>query len=266
MWNSFGTRSLIASLFMQASVAAIAGAAPAPSCRAATPQELRVHLVDDAGVDKETIDAARAEAAEIWRRAGLELTWTFSPDTPGLPDGRSIIVVIRRDLTPMAARDAISGKTKKRRPLGWLVFDEQGRGGRLIEVSFAATAMLMQRGTQTDAPITALPAFARFRLLGRGLGRVIAHEIGHWLMGRGHVGLGLMKARFNAIDLVDFRAPSIPELWLDASDEPTPVGDCAPRVLQRLTALDLTLTTQTNSATPSAPQMARAAVLTSAPN
>lgn len=267
MWNSTGNRSFIASLLMQTSIVALAAAGPSASCRTLSTQALRVHLVDEAGLVKDTLDVARKETSAIWAAAGLSLTWTGAPDLPGPPDGRSIIVVIRRDLSPDPSVTAVSATSKPRRPLGWLVFDDKNQSGHLIEVSYAATESLIRRAAHLDIPMRAMPTFAQHIMLGRGLGRVMAHEIGHWLMGRGHVGVGLMKPRFGALDLVDFRPPEIPKDWLSAQtgDDAEPMV-CAVRALQRLTALDRAVTTQRNSEMPSAPRMALSAVQPSIPN
>jgi hypothetical protein len=212
--------------------------APMESCRTMPSQELRVHLIDQTGAEPATLEVAVAETSEIWAPAGLRFKWTSAPTLPPPPDGRTVIVVIRRDLRPMWPAGAASARGRKRTPLGWLSFDEQGRSGHLIEVSFAATAALVHRGSQIDLLITALPEFRKSHLLGRGLGRVIAHEIGHWLMGRGHVEAGLMKARFGAQDLVEFRSPHLPKAWLAASADPraSSASACTPLALHRLLA------------------------------
>jgi hypothetical protein len=221
------------SALLQASPVVASAAAPIESCRTMPSQSLRVHLIDEAGVEPETLEVAVAETSDIWAPAGLRFTWTSAPTQPPPPDGRTVIVVIRRDLRPMWPAGAASASGRKR-PLGWLSFDEQGRSGHLIEVSFAATTALVHRGSQIDLLITALPEFRKSHLLGRGLGRVIAHEIGHWLMGRGHVETGLMKARFGAQDLVEFRSPHLPKAWLAPSA--SSASACAPIVLHRLRA------------------------------
>jgi hypothetical protein len=227
---------LIASTLVQAS-ALMAATTTMASCRSMPAYDLRVHVIDEAGATPETLQVAAEEASEIWRRAGLRLTWTSSPELPGPPDGRSVIVVIRRDLKRSASASAVSAKGPLRPPLGWLVFDEQGRSGHLIEVSFAATAALVKRGSQTAMPVTMLPDFARVHLLGRGLGRVVAHEIGHWLMGRGHADTGLMRAAFSAHDIVDFHPPALPKAWMAADTDPrVSSSGCVPLALHRLIA------------------------------
>ena len=50
-------------------------------------------------------------------------------------------------------------------------------------------------------------------MVGRGLGRVVAHELGHWLAGRGHMQFGVMKPAFDSRDLVQSIMPLLPPAW-----------------------------------------------------
>lgn len=227
-------RILIGLVLSQVWLPALAAASLASVC-APPPQYVRLHVVNDAGAPPETLRAAAREASEIWKRVGLQLAWTFPPTVPDAAGGRTVIVVIRRHLTPVASVNVAATKGRVRTPLGWLVFDGQGRAGNLIEVSFDQVTTLVRRGLQRDVPISVLAELARHRALGRGLGRVIAHEIGHWLMGRGHVDSGLMKARFRAQDLVDVRLPDLPPFWTARGDDAA-MPPCAPMALRRLGA------------------------------
>jgi hypothetical protein len=222
-------RILMVSVLAQMSMPLTAGAS-APACRAMPAHELRLHIVNDAGAPQEALEIAAAEANRIWDAVGLQLTWMFPPASPDAASGRTVIVVIRRSLTPIPSVNVAATKGRVRTPLGWLVFDEQGRAGNLIEVSFDQVVALVRRGVQLNVPVSAMPAFAREHTLGRGLGRVIAHEVGHWLMGRGHVETGLMKPRFHAQDLVEFTPPSLPKAWMAGGEQ------CVPPALRRLAA------------------------------
>ena len=83
----------------------------------------------------------------------------------------------------------------------------------MIEVSFDAVTGLVMAGSQFDRPIPTLPLVNRLAMVGRGLGRVVAHELGHWLAGRGHVQFGVMKAGFDSRDLVESIMPLLPPAW-----------------------------------------------------
>ena len=72
---------------------------------------------------------------------------------------------------------------------------------------------LVMSGLAFRKPMSELTQFARAHVLGRGLGRVVAHEIGHWLMGRGHTQRGLMRPSFDVHDLVGVKVPGLPRTW-----------------------------------------------------
>jgi hypothetical protein len=180
-------------------------------CTAAAARDLYVHLVDETGATPRTLDAARTEAAAIWASAGLRLTWSVPPVPFDVMNGRTVVVVVRRSLLGRPAMDADTHAFHP--PLGRLMFGEDGRPGHLIEVSLEALTSIVMDGSQLDRPIAALPDRARMPLLGRGLGRVVAHEIGHWLMGREHRRAGLMRASLGARDLIDPGAAGLPRAW-----------------------------------------------------
>ena len=69
--------------------------------------------------------------------------------------------------------------------LGQVPFGEDGPGN-LIEVSFEAVESLVMGSWYLNKPVAKFPDLLQQVLLGRGLGRVLAHELGHWLVGHGH--------------------------------------------------------------------------------
>jgi hypothetical protein len=209
------------SLFLAAAVVAPGPpAAPASTtstpivCAPAASRDLNVHLIDEAGVDPRALDAARAEAGRIWARAGLRLTWSAPPVPFDVTDGRTVVVMVRRALSRALTLDAAGSHA-----CAWLLFDQDGRPGHLIEVSFEKLTSLVMGGSEVGTPIPSLPGRIRMPLLGRGLGRVVAHEIGHWLMGRGHTLEGLMRASFSVRDLLDVDAARLPRAWTAAGSE-----------------------------------------------
>jgi hypothetical protein len=222
-WSS-ATRSwllLIPSLpvFLMAAVVAggpaegLASTTSTPiGCTAAAARDLHVHLVNEAGAAPRTLDAARTEAGAIWASAGLRLTWSVPPVPFDVMNARTVIVVVRRSLLGRPAMDAADTHASHP-PLGQLVFREDGRPGHLIEVSLEALTSLVMDGSQLERPIADLPDRARMPFLGRGLGRVVAHEIGHWLMGREHTRAGLMRASLGTRDLIDPGAAGLPRAW-----------------------------------------------------
>jgi hypothetical protein len=227
---SCATRSwllLIPSLpvFLVAAVAARAPAAGMVSttstpigCASAAWHDLHVHLVNEAGAAPRTLDGAMAEASTIWASAGLRLRWSFPPAPFDVMNDRSLVVVVRRSQLSRRAVDTADTHASHP-PLGRLMFREDGRPGHLIEVSLEALTSLIMDGSLLDRPIAALPDHARMPLVGRGLGRVVAHEIGHWLMGREHTREGLMRASLGARDLLDPGAARLPRAWMAGGAE-----------------------------------------------
>ena len=71
-----------------------------------------------------------------------------------------------------------------------------------LAVFFDAIVRLVSETPVADVRFSAWPIAARERFLSRALGRVIAHEIGHYLLGPRHSS-GLMRRAFSAADLVD---------------------------------------------------------------
>jgi hypothetical protein len=68
-----------------------------------------------------------------------------------------------------------------------------------------------------DGPFTSLPNILHDLFLARALGRALAHEIGHALLGTSrHTGRGLMRAHFSPLEL---REPATPQRYsLDPVD------------------------------------------------
>jgi hypothetical protein len=183
------------------------------ACAPATSRDLRIYLINEAGAAQQTLDAAEAEAGTIWANAGLRLEWTFPPVPLDVSDGRTVVVVVRRGLSRPVTVDGADSQAFSHPSLGRIRFGEDGRPGNLIEVSFPALGSLVMSGSYLQKPISELPNLAQTCLLGRGLGRVVAHEIGHWLMGRGHSRDGLMRPSLSGHALIESNEPRLPRTW-----------------------------------------------------
>jgi hypothetical protein len=133
------------------------------------------------------IDAACAEAAAIWRPYGVQLRCTDSPATA--PSALTVVVTNRE-------------RPAENEPLGSTGFDENGAPGRTLTVFLDAVIRLVSASLFRDVRCDLWPRNARDAFLARGLGRVIAHEIGHYLLGPGHT-KGLMRRSFEGNELID---------------------------------------------------------------
>ena len=196
---------------MPAQPAAVTAALPA--CARLSAAGLHVHLINEAGATATTLDAAESEAVRIWETAGLHLI-RDSLSGIDLNDRGTVVVVVRSAL--QRSPGGGPAESVAHPPLGWLMFGEDGRPGNLIEVSFEALTAVVMSGEHMGKPVRELPRITQMRLLGCGLGRVVAHEIGHWLMGRGHTKAGLMRASFDGHDLLDSQLARLPDDWTGA--------------------------------------------------
>ena len=174
----------------------------------ALPAALRLCLVNRAAEPEESLVAARLETDAIWAGADLKLRWCERGSAVDPAAGPTVTIILR-DLLPT---DRVHAQ-RSGRPFGdalaWTLFDG-AQPTNIIEVSFTAVAGLVMRESFAGRPVTALTQDWRRRLIGRALGRVIAHEIGHWLWGASHARDGLMGAGLSGSALIDQRAPALP--------------------------------------------------------
>jgi len=87
-------------------------------------------------------------------------------------------------------------------PLGWIVFDGEHEPQREIYVSHANAKALMASARGVVGIIDQMPPVQRENLLGRAMGRVLAHELGHFLLAsKVHTPRGLLKAQRTTAEL-----------------------------------------------------------------
>jgi hypothetical protein len=149
-----------------------AGAAAAPADEAANPVAVRIH--DYAAVPPTVLSSALEAAAGILRRAGLQPAFSVERRRTGVsratetaPATLTIIIPLDRMSTRISANPVVLGTTPA-----------AGSGGRLAYV-FADRVNQLARLKQANE--------------GQLLGIVIAHEIGHMLLGPPHATTGLMR-------------------------------------------------------------------------
>jgi len=145
---------------------------------------VRVHLEFDPSIESSTIrKVAQHEAADIWKRYGIDLQWT---DRGGRPDLSLDAVVERDHVDPDASL-----------VLGHTSVSLDASGPAPIHISFdAVNSLLRSQHGRASMPLDHEVALA--------LGRVLAHEVGHILLGSPayHDPAGLMRTTFLPADLV----------------------------------------------------------------
>ena len=133
------------------------------------------------------------EAAVLWRPYGVRLDWADAEASQGVSDSVSIEAMLDRQFEA-------SRRPEWPRVLGRVVTNPATPTRRTIYVSFGATRSALARRTATGRTFISVNVLDQE--LARALGRVLAHEIGHVLIGvPGHDGVGLMRPVFSAEEL-----------------------------------------------------------------
>jgi hypothetical protein len=137
-----------------------------------------VRLYDAQGIPAGTLATARATVDRILHDAGITVTWTQPPYDIGVDDD-----LIVRIVKAPAIGDADS--------LGFSYIDVEERRGTLATI-FADRIATVGRAAGLDQ--------------GELLGRAMAHEIGHLLLGtREHAAAGLMRGKWTSRELTTNR-------------------------------------------------------------
>jgi hypothetical protein len=177
----------------------------APRCDASLP----LVWIDYGRTTRLVLDEAEREASRIWAPAGITFDWTRStPERAIRAD--DVLVMVREQL---AGRPHTDLRVGRRQALGRVILVTPDRPSQLIELALPAVATSVHGESLFGRPVRGLPPASRNVAVGRALGRVLAHEIGHWLFGRAHTPDGLMRASIKRRDLVDPIAPALPATW-----------------------------------------------------
>jgi len=183
--------------------AATQAAGPAPDA------SLRLVWIDGGRTSRLVLDEAEREASQIWAPAGISFDWARSTPTRTIRADEVLVMVRER----LAGRPRTDLRVGRRHALGRVILVTPDRPSRLIELALPAVVTSVQGQKLFGRLIRDLPAASQELALGRALGRVLAHEIGHWLFGRGHTPDGLMRASIARPDLVGPIAPALPAAW-----------------------------------------------------
>jgi hypothetical protein len=176
--------------------------APVPA-----PATLRVALLVDGEVSKPAIRTMRTEADRIWGRNAVAIEWVIPGEAADAP--ADVVALVGPD-----SRSCLQAREKDQHALGCFRARRQDNGLPVIIV-FPQRATQMVRGWMASLGARSPAGWLEERT-GTLLGRVLAHEIGHYLLGPGHTEAGLMRAQF------EFR-----DLWVDRPDA-YPLTDRAP--------------------------------------
>jgi len=144
---------------------------------------LTVRVYDNADVPKSAVRTALEVAAHTLRPADLDVTWLPCSASSG---GRCTLPLGRGELLVRLVRSP-QETGREDESLGTALIDPASGTGVLATV-YVDRVERLARGSNGD--------------LGTLLGRAMAHEIGHLLMGRtAHAGAGLMRPRWTRAEV-----------------------------------------------------------------
>jgi hypothetical protein len=149
------------------------------------------------------------EVDALWRPYGVAIV-----DASRSPDS-CLDAAVR--LTVIVARSAAASGAGHVRRLGAIVFDERDRPADSLTLDAAGVAEIVSRTRPAGQLLNHWPTRLGDQATGRALGRVLAHEIGHYLLAsRQHAAGGLMRSAFAADELIapDRRTFAIAPLYL----------------------------------------------------
>jgi hypothetical protein len=181
---------------------ALASALSAGAAPASLPP-IVVSVVEAPGVPAAIVTNLLAEAAEIWRAVGVAFRWERSAARGAVPDPRTpdtgpvlpsrLRVIVGNDRG--AARD-------HRTPLGWIVFEGEHHPLPEIYLSHWNATTLLAASRTVVGIFEQMPLMRREQLIGRAMGRALAHELGHYLLAsKVHTKRGVLQASRTAGEL-----------------------------------------------------------------
>jgi hypothetical protein len=172
-----------------------------------------VNVATVADVPASLVARMLEETDAIWRGSGFTFVWRHaarevvpyartSEAGPYVPT--TLRVVVGND--PGASSD---GKL----PLGWIRFDDEQTPEQEIYVSHGNAQQFIAGARGIVGILAEMPSAQREMLLGRAMGRALAHELGHYLLAsKAHTKKGLMRASRTASEFFSM------ERWAFAID------------------------------------------------
>ena len=157
---------------------------------------MRVTVAASPDVPDPVISMMLAEADAIWRRAGCGFVWERGPIDPPPTSARpwSSLRVVIGDRQRTTADGTL--------PLGWIVFDDVSTPEQEVYVSYASARRFLDEAAGVVGRTNQMPVLQRQMLMARAMGRVLAHELGHYLLAsKAHTARGIMKATQTATEL-----------------------------------------------------------------
>jgi hypothetical protein len=138
--------------------------------------------------------------------AALPAVAVFAADRPAFGVG----IVLGGPSVPAARHVGLvfgpaSDRARPSGGLGSIWFDEDGNPGQTLTVDDVAVRARVSQTRVNGRALEAWPPALADQITARALGRVLAHEIGHYLLASpAHTRIGVMRATFNGRHLTEW--------------------------------------------------------------
>jgi hypothetical protein len=196
---------LIATSLAAMTLLAAAGPAPIPNM-----PSIVVDVAVATDMSPRLVTRILEETGAIWRFAGIALAWERVGPLVTSASAREPLAGAVAALSPgpLARLRVIVGDEQRTagndptvKALGWIRF-EADAPEQEIYVSYKTAVELFNESETAVGRIAGMTVVEREELLARAMGRALAHEIGHYLLGsKAHTTKGLMQARLTAAQL-----------------------------------------------------------------
>jgi hypothetical protein len=155
---------------------------------------VRFSVDQSGGLSGLQLKLAIDEVREIWKDVGVSVAPEFNGKL-SQPDEARISLRIVQSAGP-------NGHGAPR-ALAWVAAAENGRSAPLLLVSLPAILESVMGAEAFGLPVPKLTRALQDRLIARAIGRVTAHELGHYILrSSAHQDRGLMRANYTSSDLV----------------------------------------------------------------
>lgn len=172
--------------------------AASAASNAGSPPSLHINLASSQELSAVSTGALVAEVNAIWWNSNLSLVWRtvdVSEPLPAMPDAEDWLRVL------VLARQRPGAEETSALTVGELVHTD---GSRPLAIASLTAARRIVGDAMRFQPLAGLNDYDR--RIGVVLGRAIAHEIGHYLLGPAHASHGLMRANIDALEFADTRS------------------------------------------------------------
>ena len=155
---------------------------------------VRLSIDQDGGLSALQLELVVDEVRKIWSDARVSVNSRRYGER-SLPGEATISLRIL--LTSPPVTDGAE------RMLAWVTPAGSGRSAPVLFVSLAAVTDTVLGTVAFDLPVRRLTQALQARLIAQAIGRVTAHELGHYLLQNArHQDRGLMRPRYSAVELV----------------------------------------------------------------